>query len=294
VDGSFVLNLARDDVKEWTFAWLDRLVSENDIALLKWDYNRNWIQPGWPQAPVGDQKKIWVRYVQNLYEILDRLRARHPRLEIETCSGGGGRVDLGILRRTDQAWPSDNTDALDRLSIQSGFGQVYTPHVMIDWVTDAPDWPHARATPLKYRFLVAMTGALALGVDLNKLTPEDNALATKMIALYKEIRSTVQNGKLYRLRSPVDANFSATEYVSDDGRQAVVFAFLHAQQFGRSAPRLSLRGLDTSAVYRLRTIDQAVEGIDTASGTDLMHRGLQLKLRGDYDSTLLILTRITE
>jgi alpha-galactosidase len=73
-----------------------------------------------------------------------------------------------------------------------------------------------------------------------------------------------------------------------------VFAFLHAQQFGASVPRLSLRGLDTSAVYRLRTIDQAVEGIDTASGTDLMHRGLQLKLRGDYDSTLLILTRITE
>jgi alpha-galactosidase len=294
VDGSFVLNLARDDVKEWTFAWLDRLVSENDIALLKWDYNRNWIQPGWPQAPVSDQKKIWVRYVQNLYEILDRLRARHPGLEIETCSGGGGRVDLGILRRTDQAWPSDNTDALDRLSIQSGFAQVYTPHVMIDWVTNAPDWLHVRATPLKYRFLVAMTGALALGVDLNKLTPEDNALATKMIALYKEIRPTVQNGKLYRLRSPADANLSATEYVSDDGRQVVVFAFLHAQQFGRSIPRLSLRGLDTSAIYRLRTIDQAVQGIYTASGTDLMRRGLQLKLRGDYPSTLLILSRMSE
>jgi alpha-galactosidase len=292
VDGSFVLNLARDDVKEWTFAWLDQLVTENDIALLKWDYNRNWIQPGWPQAPVGDQKKIWVRCVQNLYEILDRLRARHPGLEIETCSGGGARVDLGILRRTDQAWPSDNTDALDRLSIQSGFTQAYTPHVMIDWVTDAPDWLHARATPLKYRFVAAMTGALALGMDLNKLTPEDNALATRMISLYKEIRPTVQNGKLYRLQTPANGNFSASEYVSDDGGQVVLFAFLHAQQFGNRVPRLYLQGLDTSAVYRLQTIDQAVQGIDTSSGTDLMHRGLQLALRGDYDSTLLVLKRI--
>src|ERR1700741_615429 len=124
-----------------------------------------------------------------------------------------------ILRRTDQAWPSDNTDAPDRLSIQSGFTQAYTPHLMIDWVTDSPDWLHARATPLKYRFVVAMTGGLALGMGLNKLPP-------------------------------VDANFSASEYVSDDARQVVLFAFLHAQQFGRSVPQLYLQRLDTSAVYR--------------------------------------------
>ena len=66
VGGHYVLNLARDDVKEFTFSWLDRLVTENDIALLKWDYNRNWTEPGWPEAPLADQKKIWVRYVQNL------------------------------------------------------------------------------------------------------------------------------------------------------------------------------------------------------------------------------------
>lgn len=292
VGGKFVLNLARDDVKEYTFQWLDRLVTDNDIALLKWDYNRNWTEPGWPEVPIADQQKIWVRYVQNLYEIIDRLRAKHPKLEFEACSGGGARVDLGILRRSDQVWPSDNTDALDRLTIQSGFTEPYTPHVMIAWVTDAPDWLHARATPLKFRFLVAMTGALALGADLSKWTDEENDLARKMIAVYKEIRPTVQNGQLYRLRSPVTQDFSAIEYMSEDGRQVVLFGFLHSQHFGRAVPPLQLEGLDANATYRVRSPDGALKGMDTVSGADLLHRGLQLNLRGDYDATLIILERV--
>src|SRR6266702_567053 len=168
-----VLNLARDDVKEYVFNWLDRLVTDNDIALLKWDYNRNWSEPGWPEAPLADQKKIWVRYVQNLYEILDRLRSKHPRLEIEGCSGGGARVDLGMLQRVDQVWPSDNTDALDRLTIQYGFTEAYTPLVMMAWVTDVPNGIDVRVTLLAFRFLVAMTGSLGIGGNINKWTDED-------------------------------------------------------------------------------------------------------------------------
>lgn len=293
VGGHYILNLARDDVKEYTFRWLDRLVTENDIALLKWDYNRNWSEPGWPEVPLADQKKIWVRYVENLYEIIDRLRAKHPKLEIESCSGGGARVDLGILRRSDQVWPSDNTDALDRLSIQSGFTQAYTPHVMIAWVTDAPDWLHARATPLKFRFEVAMSGALALGADLNKWSDEDNALAAKMIALYKQIRPTVQNGKLYRLRSP-ESDFSAIEYVSEDAHQVVLFAYLHSQRFGRSVPPIRLQGLDPDATYRVHTTDDALKATEAIGGQDLLHRGLQLNLRGDYDSTVVVFERVQE
>jgi alpha-galactosidase len=159
--------VARDDVKEYIFSWLDRLVTDNDIALLKWDYNRNWSEPGWPETPLADQKKIWVRYVQNRYDIIDRLRTKHPRLEIEGCSGGGARVDLGMLRRVDQVWPSDNTDALDRLTIQYGFTEAYTPHVMMAWVTDVPNGINGRVTPLSFRFLVAMTGSLGVGGNLN-------------------------------------------------------------------------------------------------------------------------------
>ena len=114
-----------------------------------------------------DQKKIYVAYVRNLYDILDRLRAKHPKLEIESCSGGGGRVDLGILRCTDEVWPSDNTDALDRLTLQDGFTQAYTPGIMMAWVTDVPSGIDHRVVPLKFRFLVAMSGSLGTGSEIS-------------------------------------------------------------------------------------------------------------------------------
>ena len=85
-----VLNMARDDVKEYIFGVLDKMLSENNIKYIKWDMNRHFGEPGWAEVPVAEQKEIWVKYVQNVYEIIDRLRAKHPNLEIESCSGGGG------------------------------------------------------------------------------------------------------------------------------------------------------------------------------------------------------------
>ena len=288
-----VLNLARDDVKEYVFNSLDRLVTDNDIALLKWDYNRNWSEPGWPEAPLADQKKIWVRYVQNLYEIIDRLRSKHPRLEIEGCSGGGARVDLGMLHRVDQIWPSDNTDALDRLTIQYGFTEAYTPHVMMAWMTDVPNGINGRVTPLAFRFLVAMTGSLGISGNLNKWTDDEVAVANKMISLYKQIRATVQDGELYRLSSPMASDFSAVQYISRDNQQAVVFAFLHSQQFGRSVPVLHLEGLAKDAIYSVTTMDDKLqEQTQKLSGAYLMQHGIQLRLRGDYDATAIKFDRV--
>jgi len=288
-----VLNLARDDVKEYILSWLDRLVSENDIALLKWDYNRNWSEPGWPEAPLTDQQRIWVRYIQNLYEIIDRLRSKHPRLEIEGCSGGGARVDLGMLRRVDQVWPSDNTDALDRQTIQYGFTEAYTPHVMMAWVTDVPNGINGRVTPLAFRFLVAMTGSLGIGGNLNKWTDADMSVATKMVAFYKQIRATVQDGKLYRLGAPMESNLSAMEYISEDSQQIVVLAFLHSQQFGQSMPLLHLQGLAEDAMYAVSTTDNKLEDqAEKLSGAYLMHHGIQLRLRGDYDASAIKFDRV--
>ena len=288
-----VLNLARDEVKEYVLSSLDRLVTENDIALLKWDYNRNWSEPGWPEAPLTDQKKIWVRYIQNLYEIIDRLRSKHPRLEIEGCSGGGARVDLGMLRRVDQVWPSDNTDALDRQTIQYGFTEAYTPHVMMAWVTDVPNGINGRVTPLAFRFLVAMTGSLGIGGNLNKWTDADMSVATKMVAFYKQIRATVQDGKLYRLGAPMESNLSAMEYISEDSQQIAVLAFLHSQQFGQSMPLLHLQGLAEDAMYAVSTTDNKLEDqAEKLSGAYLMHHGIQLRLRGDYDASAIKFDRV--
>ena len=88
-----------------------------------------------------------MQYVRNLYEIIDRLRAKHPKLEIESCSGGGGRIDLGILRRVDEVWTSDNTDAFDRLRIQEGFSQAYAAqnHVGLGDRCAQHEWPQRAA-----------------------------------------------------------------------------------------------------------------------------------------------------
>ncbi|MBZ5514015.1 MAG: alpha-galactosidase [Acidobacteriia bacterium] len=291
-----VLNMARDDVKEYVFHALDQVLSENNIEYIKWDMNRHFSEPGWPEVPVPEQKGIWVKYVRNVYEIIDRLRAKHPNLEIESCSGGGGRVDLGILERVNEVWTSDNTEAFDRLRIQEGFSFAYAPKIMSAWVTDVPNM-NGRSTPLKFRFLVAMQGALGIGANLNKWSPEDFALATQMVSTYKSIRETVQQGDLYRLFSPREGNLTANEYVSADGKQAVLFGFLHSQQFLWPAPMIYLRGLEENALYRIKTIDNklivapgiyAAEGV---SGAYLMHHGLRLDLRGDYDSSLVILER---
>ncbi|MGA9720002.1 MAG: alpha-galactosidase [Acidobacteriaceae bacterium] len=289
-----LLNLARPDVMEYTYHWLDELVSNNDIDFLKWDYNRNWSEPGWDAVPVADQKKIYVAYVQNLYAILDRLRAKHPKLEIESCSGGGARVDLGIMRRTEEVWTSDNTDALDRLSIQDGFTHAYTPGVMMAWVTDPQ---RTRHTSLKFRFLVAMEGSLGIGANLNNFTPEDMSTAKDLVAFYKTIRPTVQQGLQYRLIAPsrpaAPSERAATEYVSTDGTQAVLFAYLHSQNFGDPYPLVRLQGLDPKAIYRLHPLDsKQLRSQQEASGSYWMGHGIQLDLRGDYDSTAVVLERL--
>ncbi len=285
-----VLNLARDDVKEYVFAALDTLLSENEIAFLKWDLNRNFAEPGWPVVPVTDQRRVWVDQVRHVYGIIDRLRLRHPGLEIESCASGGGRVDLGILARTEQVWPSDNTDAFDRLSLQEGFSLAYTPKIMMAWVTDVPTL-NGRVTPLTYRFLVAMTGSLGIGANLLKWTREETDLAARMIALYKSIRAIVQEGDLFRLLSPRKGRVAASEYVARDGRQAVLFAFSHDPQFGREAPPVRLRGLDEEAVYRMRSLEGRLDGPAELSGAALMHRGLRLDLKGDYGAAAVLLER---
>jgi len=289
-----VLNMAREDVKEHIFSVLDRLLAENEIRFLKWDMNRHFSEPGWPELPADEQKKIWVKYVRNVYEVIDRLRAKYPALEIESCSGGGGRVDLGILQRVEQVWTSDNTEAFDRLRIQEGFTFAYAPKVMMDWVTDVPNL-NGRSTPLKFRFLVALQGSLGIGSNLHHWSPADFELATEMIAYYKRIRRTVQEGKLYRLLSPREASITANQYVSEDGKQSVLFAFLHSQQFLYPAPTLYLRGLDDKAVYRVKALDdRLLEKQETLSGSYLMNHGLNISLRGDFDATSVLLEKVDQ
>ena len=289
-----VLNLARPDVRAWVFNTLDKLLSENQIDFLKWDYNRNWSEPGWPQVPPDEEKNVYVDFIRNYYGILAELREKHPKVEIESCSGGGSRVDLGVMRYTDEVWPSDNTDAYDRLRIQNGFTYAYTPGVMMAWVTESPTWVNHRTLSLEYRFLSSMQGSLGVGANLNKWTPDELASARRMIAQYKEIRDTVQRGLLYRLIQPLNGSEqSANEYVGRDGRQSVVFAFLHSSTELYPYPRLYLRGLEADAMYRVSAMDGKVApGTPAvASGAYWMHHGIDVELVGDFQAAAFTLER---
>jgi len=284
-----VLNLARSDVRDYILAFLDKLVTENDIAFLKWDYNRNWSEPGWDQLPPAEQKKVYVEFTRNLYAVLAELKKRHPKLEIESCSGGGGRVDLGILQYADEVWPSDNTDPFDRLTQQDGFTYAYTPQIMMAWVTDSPHdlEGQRRVTSLQYRMLSSMQGSLGIGANITKWNDEEMATAKRLIAAYHQVQATIVQGDLYRLISPRNGSeFSATQTVNRDKSQSVVFAFIHSTQEGRGYPLLKLQGLDPKANYALTPIEGAAEkGTPvTASGAWWMNHGFNMsgRFKGDF------------
>ncbi len=289
-----VLNLARPDVRAYVLGFLDKLLTENDIAFLKWDYNRNWSEPGWSAVAPDDEKRVYVDFIRNLYSILEELRAKHPRVEIESCSGGGSRVDLGIMHLTDEVWTSDNTDAYDRLLIQNGFTYAYTPAVMMAWVTDSPTWVNQRTLSLEYRFLSSMQGSLGIGANLNKWGPEDFATAKTMVAHYKAIRETVQRGSLYRLITPEhESEHSVTESVARDGSAAVVFAFLHSSRELYPFPRIYLQGLDADATYTVASLNGklATDTPERASGAYWMSRGVDVLLKGDFQAAAFTLER---
>jgi alpha-galactosidase len=291
-----VLNLARSDVRDYVLGFLDKLLSENDISFFKWDYNRNWSEPGWDQLPPNEQKKVYVEFIRNLYWILAELRRKHPNVEIESCSGGGGRVDLGILKYTDEVWPSDNTDPFDRLTQQDGFTYAYTPQVMMAWVTDSPHWLNHRSTSLSYRMLSSMEGSLGIGADISKWSPDETALANRLITAYHEVQPTIVQGDLYRLILPrYGSEFSATQTVKPDKSQSVVFAFIHSTNEGRLFPRLKLKGLDPAATYALTPIEgkARAETPQSASGAWWMNHGLEMSedFRGDFQAAAFRLDR---
>ena len=240
-----MLNLARPDVRDYVLGFLDKLVTENDIAFLKWDYNRNWSEPGWDQLPAGGAEAGLRRlHPQPLLRSLPSCEKRHPKLEIESCSGGGGRVDLGILQYTDEVWPSDNTDPFDRISQQDGFTYAYTPQVMMAWVTDSPDW-HGRRT-----FLPALSDAeLDAGLAGHRLQHSSSGMTSRWpppsVSSPPITRCSARSCRAICIASfprGMAASISATQTVNAEKSQSVVFAFLHSTQTGAALPAPQVEG----------------------------------------------------
>ncbi|HEY1684627.1 MAG TPA: alpha-galactosidase [Tepidisphaeraceae bacterium] len=286
-----MLNMAREDVYQYTLGWMSKLLSENNIRFIKWDHNRALSEPGWPDAPPDQQRAVRILYMQNLYRLIDTLRAKFPDVLFEDCASGGARADLGMLERTDQVWASDNTNPDDRLFIQWGYLSMLPANTMVSWVTDE-DW-HRGPLSMNYRFAVSMQGVLGVGGNITKWPAEDLKTAARMISLYKEIRPIIQHGSVYRLISPFDSNRVALEYVAQDGSQAVLFCYTleddmaGSRQSERVHRTVYLRGLDPNAQYTL-----SGQPHQTLTGQSLMNVGIPWPIFGDYNSRIIRLTKV--
>ncbi len=277
-----VLNLTREDVKEFVFDAMDSMLQRYDISYIKWDMNRAYSETG--AENLSNPQELWYRHVKAVYEIADRLKQKHPLLQIECCASGGGRADYGALSHFDMVWTSDNTDPVDRLEIQHGFSLLYPIKTMRAWVTDTNR--HSRPKDFDYRFNVTMQGSLSIGGNLLKYNEQELELHRKYISLYKEIRNTVQFGSFYRLANFTQDGIYATQYVL--AGQSVVFICKNVNTyFNDKFFRLRLEGLDSSAQYRLNFDGKEM----TKGGAYLMNVGLEFEMGGTLESKIIRLER---
>ncbi len=264
-----ILDLTRPEIAERIFSELDGLLRAHPISYLKWDMNRDFVAAG-----DAEGRPAYRRHLLAAYALLDRLLAEHPALEIESCSSGGGRPDLGILRRTHRVWTSDCTDALERLSIQRGFSRLLPPELMGAHVAASPNHQTGRQHTLGFRAAVALFGHLGVELDPTLLDAASRDELASWIALHKRLRPLLHGG--LHQACAARAGRSLRGVVAPDRRHA---AFLVAQERtdASRAPPLVLPGLDPSLSYRLHAPPpQRLEVSLSASQERLFADGLVL------------------
>lgn len=271
----YVLDLANPAVQDYLISELSALLEKEKIAYIKWDMNRNITDSGSSCLAAVKQKELSHRYVLGLYHVLEALTEKFPEVLFESCAGGGGRYDPGMLYYMPQTWTSDDTDAIERLPIQSGTSLIYPPISMGCHVSAVPNHQVGRITSMDTRGIVAMQGNLGYELDLTQLTAEEKQLVKEQVAHYKEIREIVQLGQLIRLTEVENQNQYAWLYRSKDATSFLV-SFVQVLAKANTVPkRLKLTGLDDKAYYQV--------GERICSGSELMNIGLKLeKPTADY------------
>ena len=260
IRNQYVLDLGRPEVEEWVASVLRRLLTENAIDHLKWDMNRAITDGGSALAAPGT---TWsIAHTRAYHRLLGMLRTEFPKLTLEACSGGGGRIDASVLANCDVVWPSDETGPRDRLAIQHGFLSAWPAAAMSSWVTHLDGFNDDRPASLDYRCCVAMCGVLGLGADLRTWDTADEAKVAGWVRHYKRVREVVHNGAVYRHGLPREHGY-AVEYVAVDPR-VVVFVFGAPDT---DAPiRLQLAGAD----WRSHPSVQTTAGSARWDGEDLL------------------------
>ena len=282
-----VLDFSRQDVQDEMVQMISKILESAPITYVKWDMNRNMTEIGSALLPPERQQETAHRYMLGLYDVMERITSSFPDILFESCSGGGGRFDPGMLYYMPQTWTSDNTDAVARLRIQYGTSLVYPISSIGSHISDVPNHQVGRTTPLEMRGHVAMSGNFGYELDLTKFTDEEKEAVKQQISLYKEIRGLVQFGDFHRLLSPFEGNETAWMFVSPDASEVAVFYFRVLSESNAPLNRLKLKGLDSNADYRL------LGGEEIFGGDALMYAGIPVGAQpGDYHSEFFRLERV--
>lgn len=297
----YVLDLSRPEVFEWLFARLDSLLTRYQISYLKWDMNREVVQPG------HYGRAAQTRQVEQVYRLIDRLRASHPQVEIESCAAGGGRIDYEVLKRTQRVWPSDNNDALERQIIQRGFSYFFPPEIMGAHIGARHSHSTRRVADIHFRGISALFGHMGIELDPVKEGAAEKAGFSKYIALHKRYRTLIHSGDLFRLPSDDAAAQVISAIVAQDKRQALVSVAQIAMPTWALSGALRVAGLLPQQRYRISLLDCAdnfLQGIVNTqpawvysgaelTGEWLAHVGLAMPVL-DPESALLLLIEATD
>lgn len=244
-----VLDLSNPKVQDFVFGIIDNLYTQNpDLAYIKWDCNA--VIYNAYSAFETNQSHLYVDYVRGLYKVMDRVRAKYPKVPIMLCSGGGGRVDYGALQYFTEYWPSDNTDPLERIYIQWENSYFYPSVTSCNHVTD---WGKQ---PIKFRTDVAMMGKLGFDIVVSQLNEKDLEFCQNAVKTYNSIKNTIWQGDQYRLADPTTGSLASIMYVDPAKSSGVIFNYLVNYRYGEgSTLPIRLKGLDAAKKYKIKEIN---------------------------------------
>lgn len=267
----YVLDLSREEVVNYLYHLLEKVLSGAPVSYVKWDMNRYLTECYSAAEQAEAQGKVFHKYILGVYRLYERLIERFPHILFESCSSGGARFDPGMLYYAPQTWTSDDTDAVERLKIQYGTSYVYPLCTMGAHVSACPNKQVGRVTPLETRSNVAMFGIFGYELDLNCLTEDEKRLVAEQIAFVKEHRQLIMTGTFYRLCSPFDGNSAAWMVVSDDRQEALVGYYRMRYTPNGPFTRLKLQGLDRDRAYQISG------RAGCYFGDELIHTGLVIE-----------------
>nr|WP_255577685.1 alpha-galactosidase [Elizabethkingia sp. JS20170427COW] len=286
-----VLDLSNPDVQEHVFKVIDNIMRENpEVGYIKWDCNRYMTNAYSPYLK-DKQNNLYIDYTLGLYKVLDRIRAKYPDVELMWCSGGGGRAEYGGLHYTNEFWPSDNTDPLQRIFIHYGYSYFFPMGMQASHVTS---WGNQS---LKFKLDVAMSGKLGFDIRVNEMSPQEMKLSQQAVAEYKKLHGTINTGELYRLVAPYHNHYASWMVVHPNKNKAVFYAYNLHTLLGDNFQYIKMKGLDPHKNYRLRELNlidekrpQLPENLRVFSGDYLMKVGLPWYLSGSIKSSVIELS----